>query len=91
MDFTTIDSTYGWTGEGVITTNNVEGEGVWYVATESVPSSAFSYRLGRDIRNEWIADQWVDMAEDKFSIELSKFEEHVEKDHMAELKELFEI
>ena len=76
---------------GVITTNNAENEGTWYV-TESVQASAFSYSFPKDIRNEWIAGQWVDMAEDKFSIELGKFEEHVEeKDHMAELEELFEI
>jgi len=68
-----------------ITTN---GKDVWYVATESEPASAFSNSHPRD--KEWMAYQWFDMAAGKFISELEtvSFEE---KDHLAELEELFEI
>ena len=60
-----------------------DGNGTWY-STESVPSSAFSYRPAEQI------DYWINMMDKDGKIEMceAKYEE---KDHLAELKELFEI
>ena len=62
-----------FTKDPVITTTDADG--TWYVSTDSVPSSAFSYTFPR---SEWLTDtQWLKHVD--------------EKDHMVELEELFEI
>lgn len=64
-------------------------DGVWYTATESAPSSAFSYVYPKTKEKDGYL--WFDEK-----IKLQTFEqeypcEFEEKDHLSELEELFEI
>ena len=76
-------------------TGEITTDGVWYTATESAPSSAFSYVYPKS--KDYGPYLWFDEKSNKlqtFEREYAgEFEEtlDVKKDHLSELEELFEI